>query len=436
MASFIGGIFMIAPNQQKAINICKQMVHLFYIDKDIESLLNYFNAEASWIGPGSGEIIRTLPKIKEYFRKKCTATFSYTIISENYFIGASSSDSCMVIADIHFRNDAEKSQYRTNIRISMYFQLIDTKLVVSHYHVSIPVKPKDDSSIFFTANPGTINDNNIQLDIKRMNDIAENIIETTSISLKSFFFKDNLPYRYINQKYIQLLHYENVSDFLHAANNNSLDHIHPDDQKKYLQDLNTCLTNFAGSPSGNNLEGKTYSSCYRALTQNSHVIKLFEWGIFYNNNNQPFVNSFVFPFDQVFCPQKDIPSVDAPQAAANKESFSILSDNGINVGDSIVIYPRKRQIYIDSKAVDLTPLEFSLLLLLLDHANSLVPLDEIYEIIWASKSLHATSSTLKMHISHLRRKLNLTPQGSIRLTSIHNKGYCLYIDSPDKLKNA
>ncbi|MCE5285595.1 MAG: winged helix-turn-helix domain-containing protein [Pelosinus sp.] len=428
---------MITSYQQKAINICKRMVHLFYIEKDIEPLLNYFNAEATWIGPGSGEIIRTLPKIKEYFRKKCAANFSYTIISENYFIGASSCDSCIVIANIHFRNNTEKSHYRTNINISMYFQIIEEELVVSHYHVSIPIKPKDNSSVFFIANPETSKDNHIQLDVKRMNDIMENFVDTTHIGLKSFYYKDDLPYRYINQKYLELLNYSNTSDFLQANNTDSLSHIYPDDREKYVSDLKNHLSTSNCGSLVTNMKDKTYYSCYRALTQDNQVIKCFEWGIIYDNHGSPIINSFVLPFDKALLSIVDIPSEDtAPPSIEIKENPLILGDTGIHVGDSIVIYPRKREVYIDNKAVNLTPLEFSLLSLLLDHVNNLVPLDEFYEKIWASRSLHTTSGTLKMHISHLRHKLNLTQHGSIHLSSIHNKGYCLSIDSRNELENA
>ena len=427
---------MITSYQQKAINICMRMVHLFYIEKDIEPLLNYFNSEATWIGPGSGEIIRTLPKIKEYFRKKCAANFSYTIISENYFIGASSNDSCMVIADIHFRNNAEQSHYQTHINISMYFQLIEEQLKVSQYHVSIPVKPKDNSSVFFPVDLGIPEDDHIQLDVKRMNDISENFVDTTHVGLKSFYYKDNLPYRYVNQKFLQLLNYNTTSGFLRTENSDSLPHIYPDDQGKYLNDLKKCLSKSVKGHDSRNKKDNVYYSCYRALTKDNHVILCFECGTVHDNHGEIIINSFVLPFDEALLSITGIPSDDAPpQPPANKKNPSILNDTSIDIGDSIVIYPCKREVHIASKAVDLTPLEFSLLSLLLDHVNDLVTLDEFYEKIWACKSFHTTSSTLKMHISRLRHKLKLTQNGSIRLSSIHNKGYCLSIDSHNELEN-
>ncbi len=72
--------------------------------------------------------------------------------------------------------------------------------------------------------------------------------------------------------------------------------------------------------------------------------------------------------------------------------------------------------------VSLTPSEFNILFFLVKNRGQYFTADEIYEEIWCAPSLHTT--TIRAHLSSLRRKLKaVMPAGDIIRTEF-NKGYC------------
>lgn len=74
--------------------------------------------------------------------------------------------------------------------------------------------------------------------------------------------------------------------------------------------------------------------------------------------------------------------------------------------------------------VDLTPLEFKLLLFLSKDLNKVYNRDEILEAIWG-KNIHVYSRSVDTHISKLRRKLG--PKANY-IESVHGSGYRFLID--------
>ena len=106
---------------------------------------------------------------------------------------------------------------------------------------------------------------------------------------------------------------------------------------------------------------------------------------------------------------------------------SLLNDNGIYIGNMIIIYPKHHKLLIKEKLIDLTPIEFNLMLMLAENINNPIDSEKIYNNLWNDSELKITSYTLKTHISNLRRKLKNASEDSIKLIHIKNRGYCLSI---------
>ena len=125
-----------------------------------------------------------------------------------------------------------------------------------------------------------------------------------------------------------------------------------------------------------------------------------------------------------------------PTALANfldgspNESSALLDDCGIHIGNILLIYPRRHKLFVNGKAVALTPLEFELLLVLTAHLNKTLTTKEIYKNLWDKEDLNVTSFTLKTHVSNLRKKLREASDEKIQLKNCKGDGYCLSISEP------
>lgn len=65
----------------------------------------------------------------------------------------------------------------------------------------------------------------------------------------------------------------------------------------------------------------------------------------------------------------------------------------------------KHQVFFNKKELVLTPLEFSILKLLMKHAGEVVPSEKIFKEVWGEKYYTAANNTIMVHIRHLRKKM-------------------------------
>ena len=97
------------------------------------------------------------------------------------------------------------------------------------------------------------------------------------------------------------------------------------------------------------------------------------------------------------------------------------ADAVISFGD-FSVDANTRDVKYKNKHILLTPSEFNILFFLVQNPDVYFTADQIYENIWCAPSLHTT--TIRTHLSSLRRKLkDAMPVGDIIRTQF-NRGYC------------
>ena len=89
---------------------------------------------------------------------------------------------------------------------------------------------------------------------------------------------------------------------------------------------------------------------------------------------------------------------------------------------SFSINSNTRTVKYKNMPVSLTPSEFNILFFLVKNKGEYFTSDEIYEKIWCAPSLHTT--TIRAHLSSLRRKLKAAIPSSDIIRTEFNKGYC------------
>ena len=77
---------------------------------------------------------------------------------------------------------------------------------------------------------------------------------------------------------------------------------------------------------------------------------------------------------------------------------------------------------VDGESVALTPLEFSILQLLIKSPGRIYSSAQIYELVWNENSLGAETS-VAVHIRHLRQKIEIDPSEPRYLKVVWGLGY-------------
>ena len=78
---------------------------------------------------------------------------------------------------------------------------------------------------------------------------------------------------------------------------------------------------------------------------------------------------------------------------------------------------------LDGELVALTPTDFSILQLLLKQAGNVVSLEELFRSVWKDEYYNKNSSTITVHIRHLREKLRDTGANPTYIKTIWGVGY-------------
>lgn len=100
---------------------------------------------------------------------------------------------------------------------------------------------------------------------------------------------------------------------------------------------------------------------------------------------------------------------------------------GEDDGDSytvggVTLNDRTKAVTVDGEPVSLTPLEFSILRLLIKHPGRIYSSAQIYELVWNEDSLGAETS-VAVHIRHLRQKIEINPSEPRYLKVVWGLGY-------------
>jgi two-component system KDP operon response regulator KdpE len=104
-----------------------------------------------------------------------------------------------------------------------------------------------------------------------------------------------------------------------------------------------------------------------------------------------------------------VPSPNRPVAAGNGE---------------ITIDRQKREVKVRNEAVDLTPTEYDLLLLLAENAGTVLEHEALLRGVWGQEYTK-DNDYLKVYIWHLRRKIELDPRDPKLLLTEWGVGYRL-----------
>ena len=101
---------------------------------------------------------------------------------------------------------------------------------------------------------------------------------------------------------------------------------------------------------------------------------------------------------------------------AVNDNDSVLKIGGIELND------KSKEVTLDGELVNLTPLEFDILKLLMTHKGAVLSPRDIYEKVW-NETVIGAESTVAVHIRHLREKLEYDSANPRYLKAVWGHGY-------------
>lgn len=88
----------------------------------------------------------------------------------------------------------------------------------------------------------------------------------------------------------------------------------------------------------------------------------------------------------------------------------------------VILDDGAKTVTVDGEPVNLTPLEFNILRLLMAHPGQVFSMTQIYEQVWNDTAL-GSENTVAVHIRHLREKIEIDPAHPRYLKVMWGLGY-------------
>lgn len=89
---------------------------------------------------------------------------------------------------------------------------------------------------------------------------------------------------------------------------------------------------------------------------------------------------------------------------------------------SIVLNNKTKIVTVDGEEIKLTPTEFEILRLFMEHPEEVFSLAQIYKHVWNDEAL-GSESTVAVHIRHLREKIEIDPADPKYIKVVWAQGY-------------
>jgi DNA-binding response OmpR family regulator len=97
---------------------------------------------------------------------------------------------------------------------------------------------------------------------------------------------------------------------------------------------------------------------------------------------------------------------------------------GVSIGDLHMDFDR-HEVCMARRLVDLTPKEYEVLHCLALNSGRVVPHERLLAFVWGNQSLETDVDQLKVHVRHLREKIERNPSAPEYLLTIRGVGYKL-----------
>ena len=99
-----------------------------------------------------------------------------------------------------------------------------------------------------------------------------------------------------------------------------------------------------------------------------------------------------------------------------EKKANVYRTGGLEIDDD------RKEVTVDGDVVKLTPIEYRILLFLVQNQGRVFSINQIYESIWGEEAI-AADNTVAVHIRHIREKIEINPKEPRYLKVVWGLGY-------------
>ena len=103
-------------------------------------------------------------------------------------------------------------------------------------------------------------------------------------------------------------------------------------------------------------------------------------------------------------------------------NFGKPQEQGVLTVGSISLDDRTKSVTVDGEPVNLTPIEYGILKLLMENPGRVYSTKKLYEAVWQEPAI-GNEGAVSVHIRHLREKLEIDPSEPRYLKVVWGQGY-------------
>ena len=130
--------------------------------------------------------------------------------------------------------------------------------------------------------------------------------------------------------------------------------------------------------------------------------------------------------DYVTKPFNPLELIARVKAQLRRQQFitsSHTSDPSEIVIDDLIINKKQHTITVHGQEVSLTPIEFSILVLLATDRGQVFNIDNIYQKVWKDQTAFYSENTVMVHIRNIREKIEIKPREPQYIKTVWGVGY-------------
>ena len=111
------------------------------------------------------------------------------------------------------------------------------------------------------------------------------------------------------------------------------------------------------------------------------------------------------------------------KAVLRRSERTILNHDSALISDDIKLYPLQNKVEKDKEEIMLTPSEFKLLFVLMEHPHQVLTRDIILDNLWDGSGNYVDDNTLSVYVRRLREKIEDNPAEPTYLLTVRGLGY-------------
>ena len=100
----------------------------------------------------------------------------------------------------------------------------------------------------------------------------------------------------------------------------------------------------------------------------------------------------------------------------------VVDDPNVLTVGSVTLNDNAKEVTVDGDPVNLTPIEYSILRLLMKNPGKVYSTKALYEAVWQEAAL-GSEGAVAVHIRHLREKIEINPSAPRYLKVVWGQGY-------------